>query len=29
MNKFRRLGLIEYNGEVKVHAALLNVVVHD
>ena len=29
MNKFRRLGLIEYNGDVKVHAALLNVIVHD
>ena len=29
MNKFRRLGLIEYNGEVKVHTTLLNVIVHD
>ena len=29
MNKFRRLGLIEYNGSVKVHTALLNVLVHD
>ena len=29
MNKFRRLGLIEYNGSVKVHTALLNVIVHD
>ena len=29
MNKFRRLGLIEYNGEMKVHTALLNVIVHD
>ena len=29
MNKFRRLGLIEYNGEVRVHTALLNVIVHD
>ena len=29
MNKFRRLGLIEYNGELKVHTALLNVIVHD
>jgi CRP/FNR family transcriptional regulator, cyclic AMP receptor protein len=29
MNKFRRLGLIEYNGEVKVHTALINVIVHD
>ncbi len=29
MNKFRRLGLIEYNGELKVHTALLNVILHD
>jgi CRP/FNR family transcriptional regulator, cyclic AMP receptor protein len=29
MNKFRKLGLIEYNGSIKVHTALLNVVVHD
>ncbi len=29
MNKFRKLGLIEYNGEIKVHSALLNVIVHD
>ena len=29
VNKFRKLGLIEYNGEIKVHTALLNVVVHD
>ena len=29
MNKFRKLGLIEYNGELKVHTALLSVVVHD
>ena len=29
MNKFRRLGLIEYNGDIKVHAGLLNVIVHD
>lgn len=29
MNKFRRLGLIEYNGELKVHSSLLNVIVHD
>jgi hypothetical protein len=26
MNKFRKLGLIEYNGELKVHSSLLNVV---
>jgi hypothetical protein len=29
MNKFRRLDLIEYNGEVRVHTALINVIVHD
>ncbi len=29
MNKFRRLGLIEYNGEIKVHSGLLNVLLHD
>ena len=29
MNKFRKLGLIEYNGHLKVHTALLNVVIHD
>ena len=29
MNKFHKLGLIEYNGHLKVHSALLNVVVHD
>ena len=33
MNRFRKLGLIEYNGEynggIKIHSALLNVIVHD
>lgn len=29
MNKFRRLGLIDYNGEIKAHSALLNVILHD
>ena len=29
MNKFRKLGLIDYNGEVKVNSALLNVVLHE
>jgi CRP-like cAMP-binding protein len=29
MNKFRRLGLIEYNGGLKIHSALLGVVLHD
>ena len=26
LNKFRKLGLIEYNGELKVHSSLLNVI---
>jgi CRP-like cAMP-binding protein len=29
MNKFRKLGLIEYNGDLKVHSSLLNVILHD
>jgi CRP/FNR family cyclic AMP-dependent transcriptional regulator len=29
MNKFRKLGLIEYNGTLKVNSALLTVVLHD
>jgi hypothetical protein len=29
MNKFRKLGLIESNGELKVHTSLLNVIIHD
>jgi CRP-like cAMP-binding protein len=29
MNKFRKLGLIEYNGDIKVHHSLLSVVLHD
>ena len=29
MNKFRKLGLIEYNGHIEVHSSLLNVVLHD
>ena len=29
MNKFRKLGFIEYNGVLKVHNSLLNVVLHD
>jgi CRP/FNR family cyclic AMP-dependent transcriptional regulator len=29
MNKFRKLGLIEYNGGLKVHSSLLSVVLHD
>ncbi|AZG75885.1 Crp/Fnr family transcriptional regulator [Methylocystis rosea] len=29
LNKFRRLGFIEYNGHFTVHSSLLNVVLHD
>jgi CRP-like cAMP-binding protein len=29
MNKFRKLGLIEYNGGLKVNASLLGVILHD
>ena len=29
MNKFRKLGFVEYNGEMKVHSSLLNIVLHD
>jgi CRP/FNR family transcriptional regulator, cyclic AMP receptor protein len=29
LNKFRKLGFIDYNGELRVHSALLNVVLHD
>jgi CRP-like cAMP-binding protein len=29
MNRFRKLGLVEYNGELRVHSALLGVVLHD
>jgi CRP/FNR family transcriptional regulator, cyclic AMP receptor protein len=29
MNKFRELGFIEYNGELKVHSSLLTVVLRD
>ena len=29
MNKFRKLGLIEYNGGIKIHSSLLSVVLHD
>jgi CRP-like cAMP-binding protein len=29
LNKFRRLGFIEYNGELRVHGSLLNIVLHD
>ena len=29
MNRFRKLGFIEYNGELEVHSSLLNVILHD
>ena len=29
MNKFRQLGLINYNGKIEVHPSLLNVVLHE
>jgi len=29
MNKFRKLGFINYNGGIEVHSSLLNVVLHD
>ena len=29
MNKFRKLGFIEYNGGLKIHTALLSIVLHD
>jgi CRP/FNR family transcriptional regulator, cyclic AMP receptor protein len=29
MNRFRKLGFIQYNGELQVHSSLLNVVLHD
>jgi CRP/FNR family cyclic AMP-dependent transcriptional regulator len=29
MNKFRHLGFVEYNGEMKVHSSLLNMVLHE
>jgi len=29
MNKFRKLGLIEYNGRLKVNSSLLSIVLHD
>lgn len=29
MNRFRKLGFIQYDGEIQVHSSLLNVVLHD
>jgi len=28
MNKFRKLGLIAYNGQIEIHTSLLSVVLH-
>ena len=29
LNKFRKLGLIDYNGQLRVHTSLLGIVLHD
>jgi CRP-like cAMP-binding protein len=29
MNRFRKLGFIDYNGRIRVHKSLLNVIPHD
>lgn len=29
MNRFRKLGFIDYNGGIKVHSSLLNIILHD
>jgi hypothetical protein len=29
MNKFRQLGFIDYNGDIKVHGSLLSLLLHD
>ncbi len=29
MNRFRKLGFIEYNGRIRVHKSLVNVILHD
>jgi CRP-like cAMP-binding protein len=29
LNKFRRLGFIDYNGHLRVHSSLLNILLHD
>ncbi len=29
LNKFRKLGSIDYDGDIEVHSWLLNVVLHD
>jgi hypothetical protein len=29
MNRFRKLGFIEYNGRIRVHKSLMSVILHD
>jgi hypothetical protein len=29
MNKFRKLGFIEYNGQLEIHQSLLSMVLHE
>jgi CRP-like cAMP-binding protein len=29
MNRFRKLGFIEYNGKLQIHRSLLSVILHD
>ena len=29
MNRFRKLGFIEYNGRIRVHKSLLNIILYD
>jgi len=29
MNRFRRMGFIEYNGDITVHSSLVNIILHD
>jgi CRP-like cAMP-binding protein len=29
MNRFRQLGYIEYNGEIRIHSSLVNILLHD
>jgi CRP-like cAMP-binding protein len=29
MNKFRKLGFLDYNGTLRVHSSLLSIVLHD
>jgi hypothetical protein len=29
MNRFRKLGFIDYNGGLTIHSSLLNVILHD